>query len=84
MKTRKNDKKYELTDFSKFRDQELAEAFVFPSNEPATAMEKREEEEFWRERRKQFANRSPQQQVHDKLLQLKFQMEDYLGHQHGD
>lgn len=79
MKTRANNKKQALTDFSKFTNKELAEAFVFPSDKPSTVKEKREEEEFWQERRKQFANRTPQQQIHDKLLQLKFQLEDYIS-----
>jgi plasmid maintenance system antidote protein VapI len=79
MKKRTTNKRYELTDFSKLSNEELAEAFIFPSKEPTTAKEKLEEEEFWQERRKQFANRTPQQQIYDKLLQLKFQLEDYVG-----
>jgi len=79
MKIRKNNKKQELTDFSKFSNKELAEAFIFPSKAPADVKEKREEEAFWQERRKQFSNRTPQQQVYDKLLQLKFQLEDYIS-----
>ena len=78
MTTRKKNKKYELTDFSQFSNEELAEAFVFPSKAPAGVKEKKEEEEFWHERRKKFANRTSQQQVHDNLLQLKFQLEDYI------
>jgi predicted transcriptional regulator len=78
MKTR-NNKKHELTDFSKFSNKELAEAFVFPSKAPATEKEKKEEKEFFQERRKKFANRTHQQQIYDKLLQLKFQLEDYIS-----
>lgn len=78
MKTKANNKKQELTDFSKLSNKELAEAFVFPSNARATAKEKQDEEDFWQQRRKQFAGRTPRQQVHDKLLQLKFQLEDYI------
>ncbi|MDR3696274.1 helix-turn-helix transcriptional regulator [Mucilaginibacter sp.] len=78
MKNKMSDR-YELTDFKKLSNEELAEAFIFPSKEPLTVKEKREEEEFWQERRKQFANRTPQQQIYDKLLQLKFQLEDYIG-----
>jgi hypothetical protein len=78
MKNRTNSKRYELTDFSKLSNAELAEAFIFPSKEPVTAKEKQEEEIFWQERRKQFANRTPQQQIYDKLLQLKFRLEDYI------
>ncbi|MHB1178792.1 MAG: hypothetical protein ACYCZO_10730 [Daejeonella sp.] len=73
MKSRMDKKANELTDFSKLSNEELAEAFIFPSKGPATAKKKMEEEEFWQERRKQFANRTPQQQIYDKLLQLKFQ-----------
>ncbi|MFD2863576.1 hypothetical protein [Mucilaginibacter antarcticus] len=78
MKNRTNNRSYELTDFSKLSNKELAEAFVFPSKTPVTVQEKKEEEDFWIERRKQFANRTPQQQIYDKLLQLKFQLEDYV------
>jgi hypothetical protein len=77
MKNRLN-KKYELTDFSKLSDEELVEAFIFPRAEPVTDKEKQEEEGFWQERRKQFENRSPQQKIYAKLLQLKFQLEDYV------
>ncbi len=79
MKTRTNNKKHELTDFSKFSNKELAEAFVFPSKPPVTSKEKQEEAEFFQERRRKFANRTPQQQIYDKLLQLKFQLEDYIS-----
>ncbi|WP_439695371.1 hypothetical protein ACFGVS_20390 [Mucilaginibacter sp. AW1-7] len=78
MKTR-NNKKHELTDFSKFSNKELAESFVFPSKAPATEKERKEEKEFFQERRKKFANRTHQQQIYDKLLQLKFQLEDYIS-----
>src|SRR5580704_15803871 len=78
MKNRTNSKRYELTDFSKLSNEELAEAFIFPSKEHVTVKEKQEEEIFWQERRKQFANRTPQQQIYDKLLQLKFRLEDYI------
>ena len=79
MKHRTNNKRYELTDFSKLSSEELAEAFVFPSKKAVTVKEKKEEEDFWTERRRQFENRGPQQQVYDKLLQLKFQLENYTG-----
>ncbi|WP_183567757.1 hypothetical protein [Mucilaginibacter sp. SP1R1] len=79
MKTRSSNKKHELTNFSKLSDKELAEAFVFPSKAPVTAKEKQEEDAFFQTRRKQFANRTSQQQIYDKLLQLKFQIEDYIS-----
>ena len=79
MKTKTSSKKYELTDLSKYSNKELAEAFVFPSIEPVTAKEKQVEETFWQQRRQQFASRTPQQQIYDSLLQLKFQLEDYIG-----
>lgn len=79
MKTKMSKKASELTDFSKLSNEELAEAFIFPSKGSTTTKEKLEEKEFWQERRKQFANRTPRQQIYDKLLQLKFQLEDYVG-----
>jgi hypothetical protein len=79
MKNKPKNNPYELTDFSKLSNEELAEAFVFPGEERVTLKEKKDEEEFWQERRKQFANRIPDRQVYDKLLQLKFQLEDYIG-----
>ena len=53
MKKKTNNKRNELTDFSKLSNEELATAFIFPSKGPTTAKEKLEEEEFWQERRKQ-------------------------------
>jgi plasmid maintenance system antidote protein VapI len=78
MKTRTSTKTDELTDFTKFSNEELAEAFIFPSQKAVTSSEKKEEEEFWQERRKQFENRTPEQRVYDKLLQLKFQLQEYV------
>jgi len=79
MKHRTNNKRYELTDFSKLSNEELAGAFVFPSKQAVTVKEKKEEEDFWAERRRQFESRSSQQKVYDNLLQLKFQLENYVG-----
>ena len=62
----------------KFSNRELAEALVFPSEPPTTSEEIQAEENFWKERRKQFENRTPQQKIHSNLLQLRFQLEDYL------
>lgn len=61
-----------------YSNEELAEAFVFPSSPPTTPEEIKEEEEFWKERRRQFENRSPQQKIYSKMLQLKFQLQDYV------
>ena len=61
-----------------YSDKELAEAFVFPSTPPTTPEEIKEDEEFWKERRRQFENRTPQQKIKDKMLQLKFQLQDYV------
>lgn len=76
---KKNNKNYQIVDISKFSDQELAEAFVFPVTEASTVEQKQEEAEFWEERRKQFQNRTPGQKIYSKLLQLKFQLEEYIG-----
>ncbi len=79
MKTKTGKKLHSPTDFSKLSNEELVEAFIFPREEPTTEKEKQEEEEFWQERRKQFENRTPEQKIFAKLLQLKFQLEDYIG-----
>jgi hypothetical protein len=79
MKKRTNSKIYQQTDFSNLSNEELAEAFIFPSKGPVTVEEKKQEQDFWQARRKQFAGRNPQQQIYDKLLQLKFQLEDYVA-----
>lgn len=71
--------KYKLTNFETLSNEEMAEAFIFPSKKPSTIKEKQEEEEFWQERREQFASRTPELKVYDKLLQLKFQLEDYIS-----
>lgn len=68
-----------LTDFSKFSDAELAESFIFPVQENHDKAAQQNEDEFWLSRRKQFEARTPEQQIHDRLLQLKFQMEDYIN-----
>src|SRR4051812_29360685 len=78
MKTKVH-KKYEITDFENLTEQELVEAFIFPSDPPKTAAEKKEDEAFWMERRRQFANRTPQQKIYDSLYQLKFKIEDYTN-----
>ncbi len=75
----KSNRNQELTDFSKHNKKELAEAFVFPSKAPETLKERKEEESFWLERRKQFKNRTSQHRIYDSLLQLKFQLEDYIN-----
>lgn len=76
MKT--NRKEIKETDFSKFTCEELADAFVFPADKALNAKEKKEEEDFWAARRNQFENRTHGQKMYSKLLQLKFQLEDYI------
>jgi plasmid maintenance system antidote protein VapI len=71
--------KNELDGFTK---QELAEAFVFPLNGPKTASEKYEDTLFWNERRKTFEGRTESQKIHSLLLQLKFQLEEYVESNH--
>lgn len=79
MKTNRNTKEIPETDFSKFTDEELADAFVFPSDEVLTVKEKKEENDFWMARRKRFESFTPRQKMYSRLLQLKFQLEDYVG-----
>ncbi|GEN77955.1 helix-turn-helix domain-containing protein [Chryseobacterium hagamense] len=77
MKT--NRKEIKETDFSKFTSEELADAFVFPADQVLDAKEKKEEEDFWTARRNQFNNRTHKQKMYSRLLQLKFQLEDYIN-----
>lgn len=79
MKTKKNRKEIQETTFSKFTEEELADAFVFPSDKVLTAKEKKEDSDFWAARRKQFESRTPIQKMYSRLLQLKFQLEDYVN-----
>ncbi|MCF0056039.1 hypothetical protein [Dyadobacter sp. CY356] len=74
----------ESHDFEGLSDRELAEAFIFPSIENTDKVEKKEDEDFWKERQQQFESRSKQQKIYDKLLQLKFQLEDYVTNQKYD
>ena len=69
---------HEETDFAKYSNAELADAFVFPANESVTDEEKVQDQAFWSDRRKQFESRTAEQKVYDKLLQLKFQLDDYI------
>lgn len=77
MKTKK--KEIKETNFSKFTGEELADAFVFPADKVLSAKEKKEEDDFWKARRNQFENRTQMQKMHSRLLQLKFQLEDYIN-----
>ncbi|RDC55909.1 XRE family transcriptional regulator [Pedobacter chinensis] len=79
MKTNRRNKEIQETDFSKFTEEELTDAFVFPSEEKLTDEEKKVESDFWAARRIQFKNRTPIQQIYGDLLRLKFQLEDYIG-----
>jgi len=76
MKT--NRKESKETNFSKFTGEELADAFIFPTDKVLSAKEKKEEGEFWKNRRNQFENRTHGQKMYSRLLQLKFQLEDYI------
>ena len=67
------------TEFSEYSNRELAEAYIFPQASALTAKDKKEEEDFWLERRKRFENQSPQEKMHTRLLQLKFDLEDYVN-----
>lgn len=78
MKTNKNRKEIQEVEFSKFTDQELTDAYVFPSDEILTAQDKNQEDDFWANRRKQFENRNEKEEMYARLLQLKFQLEDYV------
>lgn len=78
MTSSKNNTEFQETDFSKFSDEELADAFVFPVEDSMTDQERKQESNFWINRRKQFETRSPRQKMHSKLLQLKIQLEDYI------
>src|ERR1700743_3677659 len=69
----------EFTGLEKFSSMELAEALVFPHAKFLSDAEKGYEADFWAERRKRFENRSPQEKIYTRLLQLKFQLEEYVG-----
>ena len=73
-----NIKEIQETNFSKFTDDELADAFVFPSDKILTNKERKQESDFWSARRKQFESRTGEQKMYSSLLQLKFQLEDYI------
>lgn len=76
MKT--NRKESKETNFSKFTGEELADAFIFPADKVLSGKEKEEEGDFWKNRRNQFENRTHGQKMYSRLLQLKFQLEDYI------
>lgn len=77
MKTKVNKEIHEPKELKKFSDRELAESLVFPAG--SSPAQKEEEITFWEERREEFESRTPQQQIYAKLLQLKFQLEEYIG-----
>ncbi|PZF72605.1 hypothetical protein [Taibaiella soli] len=64
------------SDLDKYTNKELAESFVFPSKKSAKQTE--EEKEFWEKRRTAFENRSSAKKIYSRLLQLKYQIEDYI------
>ena len=67
-----------LEGLDKYSSQELAEAFIFPLTTPGTAKAKQEDIVFWSERRKAFETRTENQKIYSRLLQLKFQLEEYV------
>ena len=67
------------TNFSKYEKSELAEAFVFSIDAPLSQEAQADQENFWKQRRKQFENRTTEQKIYHSLLQLKFQMEEYVN-----
>lgn len=79
MKNNRKDKEMQETGFSKYTSEELADAYVFPADSAITTEEKRTENDFWAARRKEFDNRTPEQKIYANLLQLRFQLEDYIG-----
>ncbi|MES2455181.1 MAG: hypothetical protein V4594_06570 [Bacteroidota bacterium] len=85
MKTKKNLNEIQDTDFSRFTGEELADAFIFPSEGKPNAAKTGEENEFWKARSEKFNSRSPIQKMYGELLQLKFQLEDYItGNQYNE
>lgn len=75
-------KEIQETSFSNFTNEELVDAFVFPNDKTLTAKEKKYESDIWINRRSQFESRTPNQKIYSKLLQLKFQLEDYAYTNH--
>ena len=63
--------------FKEYTLEELADAFVFPVD-PPTAEQRLVEEAFWTERRRQMANRTPEELKKSKLLQIKYQILNYI------
>jgi len=79
MESNKENRGIQETDFSKYSPEELVDAFVFPADRNMTAKQKIDESDFWAARREKFANRTVVQRIHSNLLQLKFQLEDYIA-----
>jgi len=67
-----------LEGLEKYSKQELAEAVIFPLTAPKTVKAKREDIVFWKERREAFETRTANQKIYSRLLQLKFQLEEYV------
>jgi plasmid maintenance system antidote protein VapI len=66
----------------KLTDEELAEAYIFPADK--SIVSEAEELAFWAMRKKRLRERSPEQQILANILQLKFQLEDYIQHSDYD
>ena len=76
----KKDKLYYKKLYEKLRkqytDEELVDAFVFPST--LTAEEKKKEDkELWEFRKKQMLNRTAEEKILSNLLSIKYHIEDY-------
>lgn len=65
-----------------YTNRELAEANVYPAD--SSLINEKEERDFWELRRKRFLEKSPEQKLFSNILQLKFQMEDYLNRNYYD
>ncbi|HWV32884.1 MAG TPA: hypothetical protein VN038_24645 [Dyadobacter sp.] len=63
--------------FKEYTLEELADAFVFPVD-PPTEEQRMAEEAFWTERRRQMANRTPEELRQSKLLRIKYQILNYI------
>lgn len=67
----------------KYTNEEIAEAYLFPITRPRKEKEKLDKEfgEFLTKLRE---NRTPEEKLHAKMLQLKYQMQDYVGSKRYD
>ncbi len=61
----------------KHTDRQLAEAYIYPVEN--SRVNEKEERDYWELRKKRYEERSPEQVVFANILQLKFEMEDYIN-----